>query len=310
MNGEISKLDFAMELLTPKVKNAVMSISESERLRIQEIRLRIGKKLTVTVFGKEYFVTFDGRLMNSSENSVDITAEDIEYTFAHAFQNSIHSFHREITQGYITCCGGCRVGFCGTAILNSSKDFAVENVKFISSVNIRIAREVRGCSREIYERVFKDETASLIIAGAPSSGKTTVLRDLCRQLGNSRRISIIDERNEISASVNGFAQNDVGLMSDIFNSYNKYDGIMTAVKVMSPTILVCDEIGSKEDVKALEYALNSGVKLIATCHASNEDELKRRSGISRLIKEKVFDYTAFLGVGSMCGKLRALCKNV
>ena len=97
-------------------------------------------------------------------------------------------------------------------------------------------------------------------------------------------------------------------MSDVFNSYNKYDGIMTAVKVMSPMILVCDEIGSKEDMKALEYAVNSGVRLIATTHAADYDEAKRKSGISKLIKDKVFDYACVLGTGALCGKLLKLVK--
>ena len=135
-----------------------------------------------------------------------------------------------------------------------------------------------------------------------------IIRDLCRKLSGSFRLSIIDERNEIASTVGSTACNDVGTMSDVFNSYNKYDGIMTAVKVMSPMILVCDEIGSKEDMKALEYAVNSGVRLIATTHAADYDEAKRKSGISKLIKDKVFDYACVLGTGALCGKLLKLVK--
>lgn len=308
MNKEISKLKFSYELLTPKIKNAIISVSDIERERIQEIRLRLGKKLTVTVFGKEYFVTQDGRLMNTSFEAVDICFEDIDLTFKRAFQNSIHSFHREISRGYITTDGGNRVGFCGTAVLNPSRDFSVDTVKNVSSINIRIAREVCGCSKDIYSKAFDKSVSSLIIAGPPSSGKTTILRDLCSQIGVNTRISIIDERNELSATKDGISQNNIGVMSDVFSSYSKYDGIMTAVKVMSPVVLVCDEIGSKEDLKALEYAVNSGVKLIATCHAASLDDLKRRPVISKLIKDRVFDFAAMLGTGSMCGQLTSFAK--
>lgn len=308
MNNEISKLKFSLELLTPKIKNAVMAVSETERERIQEIRLRLNKKLTATVFGKEYFITADGRLMNNPSEGIDIFCEDIDITFKRAFQSSLHSFHREITQGYITTEGGNRVGFCGTAVLNNSEDFGVENVKNISSINIRIAREVTGCSKDIFDKAFKNGPSSLIIAGPPSSGKTTILRDLCSKLGSMYRISIIDERNEISATNNGIPQNNIGVMSDVFNSYSKYDGIMTAVKVMSPVLLICDEIGSKDDMKALEYAVNSGVKLVAACHASNIDEMKRRPVVSKLLKEKIFDFGAVLGTGSMCGQLSSFYK--
>ncbi|MGN0624533.1 MAG: ATPase, T2SS/T4P/T4SS family [Oscillospiraceae bacterium] len=308
MDKEISKLKFSFELLTPKIRNAIMSVSEMERESVQEIRLRLNKKLTATVFGKEYFVTEDGRLMNSPTDAVTVTFEDIETTYKRAFQNSLHSFHREITQGYITTEGGNRVGFCGTAVLDPLRGSFVDNVKHISSINIRIAREIIGCSKDISDKAFKGGTSSLLIAGPPSSGKTTVLRDLCSKLGSKYRLSVIDERNELSATKDGVAQNDVGLMSDVFNSYTKYDGIMTAVKVMSPMILVCDEIGSKEDMKALEYAINSGVKLIATCHASSIDELKKRTVISKLIKDKVFDYAALLGTGPLCGQLVSFYK--
>lgn len=308
MNTEKSKLNFAYDLLSPRIRCAINAIPEIERMRIQEIRLRLARKLTAAVFGKEYFVTENGRLMSDSNNAMDITVEDIDFTYKRALGNSLHSYQREISRGYITTEGGNRVGFCGTAVLNASENYRIETIKHISSVNIRIAREVFGAGQNIFQRTFSDGPASLIIAGPPSSGKTTVLRDICRLLGSSTRISLIDERNEISATKCGCPQNSIGATTDVFNSYNKYEGIMTAVKVMSPVVLVCDEIGSKEDAKALEYALNSGVKLIATCHAASYDELKRRPVVSKLIKDKAFDYGAILGTGSMCGQLQSFYK--
>lgn len=308
MREEKSKLCYAYDLLSPKIRAAVETIPEMERIRIQEIRLRMGRRLTVTAFGKECFVTADGRLMSDGESGVDVTADDIDITYKRAFRYSLHSFQREISRGYITTDGGNRVGFCGTAVLNAGENYRVENVKNISSVNIRIAREIYGVGQELFRRAFGEGVASLIIAGPPSSGKTTVLRDICRMLGNSTSISLIDERNEIAATKDGIPQNYVGAMTDVFNSYNKYEGIMTAVKVMSPAVLVCDEIGAKEDAKALEYAVNSGVKLIASCHASSFEELKKRPVVSKLLKDKVFDFAAILGTGSMCGQLQSFYK--
>lgn len=308
MLTEKSKLNLAYDLLSPKIRCAVSAVSDIERTRIQEIRLRLARKLTATVFGKEYFITQSGRLMSDATNGIDITQEDIDFTYQRAFNHSLHSYQREISRGYITTEGGNRIGFCGTAVLNPNEDYRIETVKYISSINIRIAREVFGSGQAIFQKAFSNGPASLIIAGPPSSGKTTILRDICRLLGNSTRLSLIDERNEISATKDGFPQNSIGEMADVFNSYTKYDGIMTAVKVMSPVILVCDEIGAKEDAKALEYALNSGVKLIATCHASDYDDLKRRPVISKLIKDKAFDYAAILGTGSMCGQLQSFYK--
>ena len=308
MFHEISKLEYIYDILSAKVRDAVMAVPETERTRIQEIRMRLDRKLSVTVFSKEYFVCQNGRLSNSYENSVDITKDDIETVYQRAFHNSLHSFQREITRGYITAKGGSRIGFCGTAVLNPAREYSVETVKNISSVNIRIAREIIGCGRELYEKAFSDGAKGLLIAGEPSSGKTTVLRDLTRLAGDNFRVSLIDERGEIAACVNGIPQNKIGHMTDVFNSYNKYEGIMTSVKVMSPQILVCDEIGGKEDLAALEYCINSGVRIIASCHSSSVEEARKRPTINKLMKEKVFDYCALLGTGSMCGRLAAFSK--
>lgn len=308
MIREISKLKFCFELFTPKIRCAVMSIPEPERSRIQEIRLRLGKKLSVTIFAKEYFVSTDGKLMSNVGDSVSVDEEDILCVYQKAFHNSLHCFSREISRGYITVEGGSRVGFCGTAVLNPANNYAVDTVKNISSVNIRIAREVIGCAEDIYQRAFPENLKGLLIAGPPSSGKTTVLRDLTRMIGEKYRVSLIDERNELSATVGGRPQNLVGVMTDVFNSYNKYEGIMTAVKVMSPQYLICDEIGGDDDFEALRYAINSGVKIICTCHAEDYKSAMKRKTVMRLVKNGAFDCCAVLGTGVKCGKLVTFSK--
>lgn len=308
MEKQISKIDGVLGLLPDELSQSVRMIPELERYRIQEIRLRRDKFLSSTVFDKEYFVRADGKLVNTPEQAVKVSGDNIDTVMKRALQCSVHSYAKEISDGYMTVAGGCRIGFCGTAVLSRPVNYTVETVKNISSVNIRIAREVLGCADEIMRSVFASDLKSLLIIGVPSSGKTTVLRDLCRSLGKKYRLSLIDERNEIAAVSDGRAYNDVGILTDIFTSYDKFDAIMTSVRVMSPNALVCDEIGSKEDMRALEYAVNSGVKLIATTHAPDYDSAKRRSGVSKLIKDKVFDYACVLGTGSLCGKVTRLVK--
>lgn len=308
MLKENSKLSFALEILPQRLKSVIEKIPDIEKNRIQDIRLRLGKYISVSVFDSEYFVTENAILTRNSDNAVRVLKEDIDFVFATAFQNSIHSFKREISQGYITIKGGNRVGFCGHAVLNPMREGLVDTIKDVSAINIRIAREIIGCANEIYAKCFADELNSLLIIGSPCSGKTTVLRDLCNTIGQKNRISLIDERNEISSTMSGITQNSVGNFTDVFCSYNKYDGIMTAVKVMSPEVLVCDEIGSKDDNKALEYGINSGVKLIATAHCTDYDDAKKRVTISKLLKDGAFDYVAQLGRGSMCGRLVRLVK--
>ena len=303
---ERSKLSYAMALLPDRLKAAVLSAGQGEREKITELRLRRGRSLSAVLYEREYFLTYDGRFMNSTDGAVEVTAEDISQVFTRAFRGSVHSFPREMAQGYITCEGGNRVGFCGTAV--SDRVGEVTSVKDISSINIRVAREVIGCAEPIFNRAFSGGLASLVIASPPCGGKTTVLRDLCRLLGERRRVSIIDERGELASVYDGEPQNDVGARSDIFNAYDKSAAVVTAVKVMSPDVLICDEIGAKGDLEALEYALNSGVRLVCTCHAADFDDLKKRPAVGRLMKQGYFDFAAMLGTGAMCGRLTAFYK--
>ena len=264
MQEEMSKLSFAIKLLSPRVAAAVTAIPETERKRINEIRLRLSKPLMCTLFSKEYYVTPYGKLTNAHDEGLIIHSEDIAKTYETAFEYSLHSYHKEITQGYITTEGGNRLGFCGTAVLSNDRQARVENVKYISSINLRIAREVIGCAKELF--------------------------------------------NELSNTKNGLPNNNIGDKCDVFCGYTKYDAIMTAVKVMTPQIIICDEIGSEDDLWALRYAVNSGVRLIVTAHSGSIDELKKRPVVSKLIKDKCFDYAVILGSGAACGTVKSICR--
>ena len=183
MEKQISKIDGVLGLLPDELSQSVRMIPELERYRIQEIRLRRDKFLSCTVFDKEYFIRADGKLVNTPEQAVKVSGDNVDTTMKRALQCSVHSYAKEISDGYMTVAGGCRIGFSGTAVLSRPVNYTVETVKNISSVNIRIAREVIGCADEIMRSVFSTDLKSLLIIGVPSSGKTTVLRDICRSLG-------------------------------------------------------------------------------------------------------------------------------
>ena len=298
---EGSRISQAVRLLSKRIADAVTLIGIKDS--IQEIRLRRGGYLSVTVSGREYFVSFDGRLKERPDTAVEIFDEDIESAYRSALKNSLHSFENEIRQGFVTSDGGNRVGFCGRAVSADTLSGTISTVRDIISVNIRIASQLTGCSDDIYERVFADGLHSLVIAGPPASGKTTVLRDLCRRLSGYYRISLADERGEIAAVSDGRAFNDVGFRTDIFTGYPRSCAIMTAVRVMSPQILICDETGSPEELAAYRYAVGSGVRLILTCHASCFADLMKRPVISDLIAEDSIEKAVILGTGDHVGKL-------
>ena len=243
---------------------------------LAEIRLRAGRRAIAVTAENEMYIC-----------SEPFSAEDIANCFQELCRYSVHSYTSEIAEGYITLDGGHRVGICGTAVM---KDGKIETLRDISSLNIRIARQVKGCAEELYGSIF-DSPHSLLLAGKPMCGKTTLLRDLTRILGERHKVTLIDSRNEMSACVKGTPTLDIGQHTDVLCGCPKSEGILLALRSMSPEIIICDEIG--RDHEAVEQCLFCGVKLIASAHAGSIAELKRRSGIAELLP--MFEYTAVIG---------------
>lgn len=274
-------LESAVKLLPEHLADMIDKLPRDVISKVCEIRLRSGRPLALTMTNSTIIPNKD----------VIVTPKDIELTAARAFRYSMHSSTAQLCEGYATYCGGVRVGISGTA---AHEGGGVVNVRDISSLNIRIPREMKGCADDIFRRFMYECPISLLIAGEPSSGKTTFLRDLVRLCGGIYRTVIIDERSEIAAMVSGTPTNDVGVMTDVFDRYPRNAAVETAVRVMSPQVLICDEIGSAEDIESLEYVCNSGVKLIATTHCGSISELSEKPNISKLLADGVFDTVLLL----------------
>lgn len=284
----------ALELLQGKVRNAFLNTNEKELESVNEIRLRNGRYVTVTSGTSDKLISEDGGFTEYTGHAVVSEAQDIEFAFKTAFSYSLHSYSRELAQGYITTKGGNRVGICGTAVTGTNFGQEVDTIKYVSSINIRIAREKRGCALRLYETCLQSGASNILIIGPPSSGKTTLLRDVTRLLGSRMKISLIDEQNEISFTYRNHAQNDVGSLTDVFVGYPKHTGIATAVRVMSPRAIIADEIGSEKDLEALKYAVRSGVKLITAIHSTSYEEALKKKIVRELDNENIFDYAVEL----------------
>jgi stage III sporulation protein AA len=281
--------------LSPNLREKILNIDLS-MLNIEEIRLRANKPLMICANNKDYFYDTRNRKLDINANNLYIVSkEDIEQTFQLICKYSIHSFIDDIKKGFITLRGGHRVGLVGKAII---EDGEIKNIKHISSLNIRISRQVLGCSNKVLRHIFKGSSQiyNTLIISPPQCGKTTLLRDIVKNIsdGNSNfgfkglKVAVIDERNEISGSYLGVAQMDIGIRTDIIETCPKDIGIIMLLRSMSPNVIVTDEIGSSKEIKALYTALHGGVNLITTVHGDGIEDIQSRKELNQLLDKELF----------------------
>ena len=279
----------AISLLPDKYKSILESISENIGAKVKEIRFRIGEPITLNTQNDIYYIRKNSALTVAfSSDLLCVNEKDLEEIVFHLSRRSLHTYQDMIAKGFIPLRGGCKAGVVGRAVM---KNGSVYSVSSFNSVNIRVARSFYGCSEDLIEKVGED-CASFLIIGAPLSGKTTVLRDLCRFYSGKDRLNpfktaIIDERDEIASRSFGDGI-DVGIHTDILTLYPKAIGTEIAVRTLSPDIVVLDEIGSDEEARAMLSAVNTGVNFIATAHGSSMEEVLRRPNIKRLVNAGAF----------------------
>ncbi|MEI3163888.1 MAG: ATPase, T2SS/T4P/T4SS family [Lachnospirales bacterium] len=265
--------DMCNKYLCQEVRNALIN---ADITRAEEIRLRVGKNIKI-------------KYSNGEKNiGYTVTSDNIENIFGRLTQYSPYAYKEEINCGYITIEGGYRVGIAGTVVDEGGQ---VQTIKNISSLNIRIAREIKGCCKNIISYI----NGNTIIVSPPACGKTTLLRDIVRVWSNNgKNICVIDERNEISGTYMGKSQLDLGERTDIIVNVSKEKGFEMALRSLSPDVIAVDEIGGQEDINSIKRALNSGVSILCTLHSYNDDDLIVKEGIAPLVKNKVFDTYIFM----------------
>ena len=244
--------------LSQNIKNALDGI---DLANIEEIRLRAEQPIVLeNGAGKQ--------ALDYIPNQHEI-AETLELMS----ENSIYAFMEEIKNGFLTLSGGHRVGICGRVIIKNSE---ISNIAYVSGLNIRVAREVIGAAEGIVNaNCF---TENCLIISPPGMGKTTLLRDIARLLGDERKVGIIDERGEIAAMHKGQACYDIGVNSDVLDLCPKALGIVMMVRSMSPRVIIVDEIGNQEDIDAIRFAINCGVQVVATAHGKAISDVRARIG--------------------------------
>ncbi len=286
-----------MPSLSDGINNSISALPKEMIKKLNEIRIRKNKPL-VLVFGNNcYFITQNGKLLNHySDYAYKVSNEEFDIIFRRLSNYSVHSAIDNLTKGFITADGGNRVGVTSTAVI---RDNDINSVKDITSLNIRISNEIKDCARPVLNLLYVNDFPSIIVASPPSGGKTTFLRDFSRLLSGGfnnryRKVAIIDERNEIAFKNNGNIDADIGLNTDVLSGFPKDIGIEIAVRTLSPDIIICDEITSSEEVKAMSDGFLSGVKFAVSVHASTKHELLNKKIIRELIEFNEFDYIVLL----------------
>ena len=264
----------------------------------EEIRLKTFEDTVVISEGREISL-HDGKL---------VTPDLIDETLNRLLDYSYYAYEDELSKGYITIEGGHRVGLCGTVTM---KDGKVHLIKDVSSLNIRRSRQIIGVSGKIINSVCDEKRRIIrntLIISPPKCGKTTILRDLARNLsGRGYRVGICDERSEIAGCYNGKSSFDLGSRTDILDGCPKSEGILMLIRSMSPDVIITDEIGRKEDVGAIDSALCAGVKTITTIHGSSYEDVEN-SAVGELIKRHVFETLIFLSAEPSMGTVKRIMK--
>lgn len=282
--------------------------------QIQEIRLRTGQPLRIITGNKE-------KILPSERKPHFVTKEEMRETMEYISHYSLYAYEEELRQGFLTIEGGHRIGVAGKVIIENEK---VKNIQYISSVNIRISHEIIGCADRLLPYITENrKVCHTLIISPPFCGKTTMLRDLIRQISDGNEyvkgctVGVVDERSEIGGCYLGIAQNHIGSRTDILDCCPKAEGMIMLIRSMSPQVIAVDEIGSREDIHAIEYAMQCGCKLIASVHGMNMDEASRKPVLGDLIRRRMFERYVVLGNGKHPGEIREiydgrgnmLCRN-
>lgn len=277
----LSRFNSAISFLPDDFKGILFNIPDEIKIIIDEIRLRIEKEISFTINNKQR------KLSEFSNKTLIINKNRIENSFNRLCDYSVYSHQEEINNGFITIIGGHRVGICGTYVYDREK---IINVKDISSLNIRVSREVNGVSNGI----LKYSTHGLLIAGPPASGKTTILRDLVYNLSNLYRVSLIDSRGEIAAVRKGVPENIMGDYCDVLNLANKVNGIEISIRTLNPQIIAFDEVNSFSEVELIKKSLFSGVKFILTIHIGSKEDFLSNELVNELLLTGAIRHLLFL----------------
>lgn len=287
---------------------------------LQEIRLRINGPLLLRYRGREYAVSENGRLISTegrdpAQAHMDgpvhyCTKKELQETMEYLSGYSLYAYEDELRQGFLTIPGGHRVGVAGKMILEQGR---IRSIRYISFLNVRLSHQVKGCADSVLPYVTEEgEICNTLIISPPCCGKTTLLRDMVRQISNGtdycrgKTVGVVDERSEIGGAYQGLPQNDLGIRTDLLDCCPKAEGMMLLIRAMAPQVVAVDEIGDYRDIEAMESVLHCGCRLIATVHGNSVEDIRRKPLLQKLMLEHVFGRYIVLDAKKQTGSIQGI----
>lgn len=262
---------------------------------ITEIRIRSKNKIIVICSKNEFVLD----LIASPKIILDI--------LLNVSKMSIYAIQTDLNNGFVVIRGGHRIGVCGEVVYENGR---IKNIKNICSLNIRVARQIFGCADSVMPQIIVNGIfQNTLIVSPPGCGKTTLLRDIIRQISNGiktlgingKNVSLIDERGEIASCYEGAPTLDIGIRTDVMSNIDKSTGMSMVIRSMAPDIIATDEIGSAKDILAIKAAILSGVKVIFTMHGDSLKSVLENTNVKELIDMNVFSKIILLSSGKIPG---------